>query len=239
MSAQTLTIVIDGVEISATSGQTVLEAADVAGIYIPRLCYHPRIPPGGHCRVCTVKVNGRPVNSCTYPVSDGLIVENDTDELRHMRSQIIEMLFVEGTHICPYCEASGKCELQALGYRFGLPAKTLPYFDKPRQIDMTHPDVFIDRDRCVLCGRCVRASKYADNKTVLGFEGRGADKRVAVDSKNGLGDTEMAAADKAATICPTGSLMLKKGAYSVPIRQRTYDKMPIGSDIEQRREGKG
>lgn len=239
MSAESMTIIIDGVEVPAKPGQTVLEAADEAGIYIPRLCYHPSLPPGGHCRVCTVKINGRPFNSCTYPVSDGLVVENETDELRAMRTSIIEMLFVEGTHICPYCEASGRCELQALAYRFGLPAKTLPYFDTPRKIDMTHPDAFIDRDRCILCGRCVRASRYADNKSVFGFEGRGAEKRIAVNSKTGLGDTEMNAADKAATICPTGSLLLKKGAYNVPIRQRLYDKKPIGTEIEARREGKG
>jgi [NiFe] hydrogenase diaphorase moiety small subunit len=239
MSEATVTIIIDDVEVEAEPGQTILEAADAAGIYIPRLCYHPDLPPGGHCRICTVKVNGRPTNSCTFPVSEGLIIENDTEELKAMRRTIVEMLFVEGNHYCPACEASGRCELQALGYRLGLVAPTLPYLHQARELDATHKDIYIDRDRCVLCGRCVRASRLEDGKTVFGFEGRGIKKRIAVDAAQGLGETAMAGTDKAARICPTGCLTVKREAYNVPVGQREYDKTPIGSEIESRRKSAG
>ena len=126
MNEKTVTILIDGVEVTAAEGQTILQAADAAGIYIPRLCYHKDLPPGGHCRVCTVKVNGRPTSSCTFPVSEGLVVENNTDEMNAFRRNIVEMLFVEGNHYCPACETSGDCELQALAYRLGLVAPTMP-----------------------------------------------------------------------------------------------------------------
>lgn len=235
MSDQTVTITIDGVEVQATSGQTIMEAADAVGIYIPRLCYHPDLPPGGHCRVCTVKVNGRPTNACTFPVNEGLIIENDTDELKAMRRRIVEMLFVEGRHFCPSCEASGNCELQATAYRLEMIAPTLPNIDGPRELDASHPDVYIDRDRCILCGRCVRASKLEDGKVAFGFKNRGINKRIAVDGKGGLVDTAMQATDEAARICPTGCLVVKREGFRTPVGARAYDAEPIGTDIERKR----
>ncbi len=92
---------IDGVDVEATPGQTIMQAADEAGIYIPRLCAHNDLSPFGSCRVCTVLVNDRPQSACTQPVAPGMIVENDTEQLRQVRVNIIEMLFVEGNHYCP------------------------------------------------------------------------------------------------------------------------------------------
>jgi [NiFe] hydrogenase diaphorase moiety small subunit len=235
MSSEKVTMIIDGQEIQAEAGQTVMEAADEAGVYIPRLCYHPDLPPGGHCRVCTVKVNGRPANACTYPASEGLVIENESEELKKQRRNIVEMMFVEGNHHCPACEASGNCELQAMAYRLELLAPTMPYFRKKRQLDASHKDVFIDRDRCILCGRCVRASRMEDGKSVFGFEGRGAEKRIVVDAEHGLSETQMAATDKAAKICPTGCLMIKRVGFSTPVGNREYDHKPIGSDIEEKK----
>ncbi len=236
MSEETVTLMIDDELVQAKKGQTILEAADAAGIYIPRLCYHPDLPPAGHCRVCTVKVGGRPVSACLFPVSGGLVVEANTEELNIFRRSIIEMLFVEGNHYCPSCEASGRCELQALAYRLGLLTPTMPYLYPKRELDATHPDVFIDRDRCILCGRCVRASKILDRKNVFGFEGRGTGKRIAVNAEDGLGDTDMEATDAAARICPTGCLVVKRRGYDVPVGRRPYDQVPIGAEIEARRE---
>ena len=236
MSEETVTLIIDGELVEAKEGQTILQAAEAAGIYIPRLCYHPDLPPAGHCRVCTVKVNGRATSSCLCPVSEGIVIETDTDELNELRRSIIEMLFVEGNHYCPSCEASGRCELQALGYRFGMLAPTMPYQYPKRELDATHPDVFVDRDRCILCGRCVRASKILDKKNVFGFQGRGPWKRVAVNGERGLGETDMEATDAAARICPTGSLVVKRKGYDVPVGRRRYDQLPIGAEIEQKKE---
>ena len=237
MSEDTITITIDGKEIPAQAGQTIMQAADATGLYIPRLCSHKDLPPGGHCRVCTVKVNGRPASACTFPATEGQIIENDTDEMNAMRRTVIEMLFVEGNHICPACETSGNCELQALGYRLGLIATELPYLNVPREMDASHEDIYIDRGRCVLCGRCVRASKLVDGKTVFGFNGRGIDKRVAIDSEHSLSETEISAADKAVSICPTGCLVVKGKGWATPVGERDYDTTPIGSDIEHQAAG--
>jgi [NiFe] hydrogenase diaphorase moiety small subunit len=239
MSERKLHIIIDGAEIPAEEGKTILEAADAAGIYIPRLCYHPELIPGGHCRLCTVKANGKPINACTMTVTDGMVIENNSPEMRAQRRHILEMLFVEGNHFCPFCEASGSCELQALAYRHGMTAPMYPYFFPTRQVDASHPEVFIDRNRCILCGRCVRASRDKDGKSVFGFVGRGIGTRVAVDSDAGLSGTRLDAADSAARLCPTGSIVIKRLAYRIPYGKRLFDLSPIGTDIEKKRKDDG
>ena len=232
--SETIPITVDGVAVEAEPGQTILGAAEAAGIYIPRLCAHPELHPFGACRVCTVLVNGRPQAACTTPVTKGMMVENDTPELREHRKGLIEMLFVEGNHFCMFCEKSGNCELQALAYRFGITAPRYPYLWPKREVDATHPDVMIDRDRCILCARCVRASRDLDGKNAFQFTGRGARKKISVNAEAGLGGTDAAACDRAADVCPVGSILEKRVGYAKPIGERRYDREPIGSEVEKK-----
>jgi len=231
--SEAMTLSIDGREIPARHGQTVLEAADDAGIYIPRLCWMKGLRPAGSCRVCTVRINGRPQAACTFPAAPGMVVENDTAELAALRRALIDMLFVEGNHFCMFCEKSGACELQALAYRFGIAAPKYPYLFPKRTLDASHPDVLLDRNRCIVCGRCVRASQELDGKHVFDFAGRGRDKRIAVDSAAGLAGTAVTAQDRAMAACPTGSLLVKRVGFAVPIGGRQFDHRPIGSDVER------
>jgi len=235
MSDQTISLTIDGVKITGRPGQTILEAADEAGIYIPRLCYSKELKPHASCRVCTVIVNGRPQAACTQPITEGMVVENETEEVKKHRRSIVDMLFVEGNHFCMVCEKSGNCELQAMAYRLGICAPEHPFLFPVKDIDASHPDIFIDRNRCILCGRCVQASRDIDGKTVFEFVGRGIKKRIAVNAEANLGDTNCAITDKAVEICPVGAILKKRVGYATPVGQRKYDKQPIGSDIESRR----
>ena len=231
--SETITFTIDGVDVQGEAGQTILQAAEAGGVYIPRLCAQKDLIPYGSCRVCTVLVNGRPQSACTQPISEGAIVENDTEALLEIRRGIVEMLFVEGNHFCMFCEKSGNCELQALAYRFGIAAPKYPYLFPQRDVDMSHPDIYIDRNRCILCARCVRASRDLDGKGVFEFVGRGPDKRVAVNAEANLGETNAEVTDKAMDICPVGALLPKRVGYQVPVGQRTYDHQPVGADVEQ------
>jgi [NiFe] hydrogenase diaphorase moiety small subunit len=225
-----ITFKIDGREISAEPGQTILEAARMNGVYIPHLCAHPDLVPWGACRICVVKVNGRLQAACTQPVALGALVDNDTKELNGIRQMLVEMLFVEGNHFCPVCEKSGNCELQALAYRLGVTSPRYPYRFPKRDPDMTHPEVMIDHNRCILCARCVRASRDVDNKYVFDFAGRGIHKHLIVDAKTGVASgTTLAVADKALAVCPVGSLLKKRVGFTVPVGQRLYDIRPIGS----------
>ncbi len=230
--SETVTLTIDGAEIQAKPGQMILVAAEEAGIYIPRLCHYKGLKPHGSCRLCTVTVNGKPMASCTQPVAPGMVVETKTEALNQFRRQILEMLFAEGNHYCMFCEKSGNCELQAQGYRYGMTAPRYPFQYPMRDIDASHPDIFLDHNRCILCARCVRTSKDLDGKNVFQFVNRGKHKRVAVDSRARLAGTNANVTDQALGACPVGALMKKRVGYAVPVGQRLYDHKPIGSEIE-------
>jgi NADH dehydrogenase/NADH:ubiquinone oxidoreductase subunit G len=107
---------IDGAAVRARPGQSVLKAAQAAGIHIPHLCAFKDLVPHGSCRICSVRCNGRIQAACVQTAVEGMVVENDTAELREFRRAILDMLFVEGNHFCMFCEKSGMCELQALAY---------------------------------------------------------------------------------------------------------------------------
>jgi [NiFe] hydrogenase diaphorase moiety small subunit len=237
MDAKPCHFSVDGLKVEAAPGQSVLEACDAAGIYIPRLCYHPELPPSGNCRLCTCKINGRSGAACVTPAAAGMVIENNTPQLNDDRRTLLEMLFVEGNHPCPYCVASGNCELQALGYRLAMVAPPQPYMWPRRKLDASHPDIYLDHDRCILCSRCISASRLEDGKTIFGFEGRGIKMRLNIDADGGLGDTQMAAIDKAARVCPVGCIVIKKESYRTPNGSRRFDLVPIGSDIEAKRKG--
>jgi len=230
--SEKIVFILDGEVIQGKAGQTILEAAEESGKYIPRLCAHKDLIPYGGCRVCTVKVNGRPQAACTQPISDGITVESDTEEVNRLRTEIIEMLFVEGNHFCMFCEKSGDCELQALAYRFGITAPKYPYQFPQREVDASHPDILLDRNRCILCSRCVRASRDIDGKNVFQFVGRGINRRIAVNAEARLADTDIETTDKAIDVCPVGAILRKRVGFSVPVGQRAYDKKPIGTDVE-------
>ncbi len=230
--SESFDIYIDGTEVKASPGQTIIEAAEAAGIYIPRLCAHPDLPPYGSCRVCSVRVNGRFQAACIQPAAANQIIENETDEVLQYRRNIVHMLFTEGNHFCMVCERSGNCELQALAYRLGLTAPDYPYQWPQRQVDASHDDIYLDHNRCILCARCVRASSDVDGKSVFGFVGRGPNRHIAVNAEEGLAGTQAALGDKAMNVCPVGAILKKRVGFAVPVGRRRYDKEPIGHEID-------
>jgi [NiFe] hydrogenase diaphorase moiety small subunit len=227
---------LDGRAIPASPGQTILKAAEAAGIYIPRLCAYKDLVPHGSCRVCSVRVNGRIQAACVQTVMPGAVVESDTPELAEFRRDVIDMLFVEGNHYCMFCEKSGSCELQALAYRFGITAPKYPLLNPQRDIDMSHPDVYLDHNRCILCGRCVRVSQDLDHKNVFQFVNRGHRKRLQVNGE-ALAGTDISVTDEVVASCPVGALMKKRVGYAVPVGERPFDAMPIGADVEAQKGG--
>jgi [NiFe] hydrogenase diaphorase moiety small subunit len=219
------TINIDGKIIPFEEGQTIMEAATAAGIYIPHLCHHPDYTPHGSCKLCTVRVNGRISSSCTFPAKEGLEVLSNTQELNDDRQKITQMLFVEGNHLCPGCEKTGNCQLQAVAYHLNMLDNHFPLFYPNREVDASHPDVMIDHNRCIFCSLCVRASQQKDGKNVFAMSGgRGIHKHLIVNAQSGLlKDTDLDVTDQAAHICPTGAILIKRTAYQVPIGERIYD----------------
>ena len=132
-----------------------VDVAAEAGVYIPTLCYLKGKPCLGTCRVCSVKVNGAVVAACTVRVSDGMTVEVDEPETADLRKALVELLFAEGNHNCPSCEKSGRCTLQAVGYEVDMLVSRFPYRFPQRERDHASDRIWLERDRCIFCQRCV------------------------------------------------------------------------------------
>lgn len=224
----TKSFTLDGRIIPFEDGETIIDAAEAAGVYIPHLCHYLGYTPHGSCKLCSVKVNGRICSACAFPAAEGQEVNSSTDELNRDRKRITQMLFVEGNHLCPGCEKSGNCRLQAVGYFLNMYDNHFPHFFAKREVDASHQDVLIDHNRCIFCTLCVRASREKDGKNVFDISGRGINKRLIVNSPTGLlKDSDLAVTDQAAHICPTGAILVKHGGYHIPIGCREFDHQSI------------
>lgn len=227
------TFTLDGKTIPFTEGQTIIQAATAAGVFIPHLCYHPEFKPHGSCKLCTVKVNGRQTASCTMRAAPGMVVESETEEINAERRALTQMLFVEGNHFCPSCEKSGNCQLQATAYHLGMMTPHFDHFFPNRPVDASHPELLLDFNRCILCSLCVRASRDVDGKNVFGLSGRGIQTHLIVNAKSGkLADTDIDLSDKATQVCPVGVILRKRKGFQTPIGDRAYDKQPISETVE-------
>jgi [NiFe] hydrogenase diaphorase moiety small subunit len=222
---------IDGKECMAEKGTYLVDAAEENNVYIPTLCNMKGVVPQGSCRVCTVKVYGKPVTACTTPVQEGMEVENESEEILALRKAIIELLFAEGNHLCPSCERSGNCELQALGYRFGVFMPRFPYLFPNRDIEATNPKLMKDHNRCVLCKRCIRAIHDEQGRRLFAFAKRGDGVTISVDTELSR-EISDELADRAAEVCPVGAIIRKERGFAIPIGRRRYDAALIGSEIE-------
>jgi len=219
---------LDGAVIEFRTGDTIMDAALRTGAYIPHLCHNPEFEPHGSCRVCLVEANGRRVSACTQPATAGMQVDSASDAIGDARRSLLQMLFVEGNHVCPGCEKSGECQLQAVAYHANMLSPHFTHFFPRREVDASHPDFAIDYNRCILCELCVRASRDVDGKNVFTISGRGIDSHLVVNSPSGkLGDSDFTAADKAAHVCPVGAILPKHRGFEQPIGKRLYDRQPI------------
>lgn len=226
--SQTKTFSLDGRTIPFEEGETIMEAGAAAGVYIPHLCHHPEFKPHGSCKLCTVNIGGRLGAACTNRAAEGMQVESETEAINADRLALTQMLFVEGNHICPSCEKSGNCQLQAVAYHLGMLTPHFTHFYPSRDVDASHPDVLLERNRCILCELCVRASRDVDGKNVFGIGGRGIRARLIVNSASGrLADTDLSVTDRAAEVCPTGAIIRKRHGFTVPIGHRLYDRRDI------------
>jgi [NiFe] hydrogenase diaphorase moiety small subunit len=222
---------LNGVECLAEDGTQLVEAAAENGVFIPTLCNYPGIPPKGSCRICTVLVNGIPVTACTTRVVEDMKVQTSTPELESFRKSVVEILFAEGNHLCPSCEKSGSCELQALAYRYRMTVPHFPYLFPKRDVEAWHPKILKDHNRCILCKRCIRGIHNKDGKALFAFGKRGDRLVINIDPETSR-DVSDELVQKAMDMCPVGAILKKEKGFDVPIGSRKYDIAPIGSEVE-------
>ena len=209
-------LTINGKQIEAPEGTTVLTAAKRAGIEIPTLCAHKELTPFGGCRLCIVEVQGFrvPIASCTLPVSNGMVINTETESLKKSRKFILSMLFSERNHFCPFCQVSGgDCDLQNAAYTEGMTHWPMQPGWNKYPVDSTHPYFVLDNNRCILCRRCVRACGELVGNFTLTMAERGAATLVVADTNLPLGESSCIKCGTCVQVCPTGALIDRTSAY--------------------------
>ncbi len=208
-------LTINGQKVSAPAGSTVLQAARLANIDIPTLCDHPALAPIGACRMCLVEVKGQRTlqPACTFPVAEGMEVQTESQPVVEARKFVLDLLFAERNHYCMYCEMSGDCELQALGYRYGIDHWVYPTYITRFPVDATRKYFLMDHNRCILCRRCVRACSELVANHTLGVRQRGAASMIQADMHVPFGQSTCISCGTCLQVCPTGALVDKRSAF--------------------------
>jgi len=213
----------DGKSMQAPANTTVVEALKLNGEIVPTLCWSPGIEPClGTCRVCTIKINGKEAAACTQTISENMIIESATDEIRDLQKAIVELLFVEGNHYCASCEKSGDCELQGLAYQMGMTHSRFPYQFTPYELDYTGVHLLLERNRCIHCKRCTDLFVDDKQRKVFSFEGKGSDTLVQMNHKyeSELSDHKR---KEVVDLCPVGAIIFKSKGFDRPIGTRKFD----------------
>jgi NADH-quinone oxidoreductase subunit G len=221
-----VTITIDGREVPAIEGEMLHDAARKGDVEIPYFCYEPKLgEPVGACRMCLVEIEGIPKlqTSCSTPVREGMVVHTRTEQVKHAQSAVVEFLLVNHPLDCPVCDKGGECPLQDISYGWG-PGKSRVidekrHFEKPIELS---PLVAIDRERCILCYRCVRFSQEVSEDAQLQLLERGDRTYVGTfDERPYVAPFHGNITD----ICPVGALT----SYTYRFRARPWDIEHAGS----------
>jgi NADH-quinone oxidoreductase subunit G len=206
--AKTVNIWIDDKHLEVPDTMTIIEAADKHGIYIPRLCYHPDLPPTANCGVCVVELSSAPVpkRACCTPVAEGMKVVTNSKKLRAYRKTLVEMILSNHDVVCPTCAANNKCELQSLANNLGVEPDNLPSILHKEAIDDSSLSIIRDVNKCIACGRCVTVCNEVQTVYALTFADRGIDSHVDTAFSLGMANSPCVNCGQCTVYCPTGAL---------------------------------
>ena len=205
MTVSTITLKISGIEVTVPESTTILKAAQSNGITIPTLCYLDGLTSYGGCRLCLVEVTGSPklFAACATPVSQGMEVTTNSERLRDYRKMAVQMLLAERTHVCSVCVADNHCELQELANQLGVDHVTLERNWTAMEIDSSHDFLVIDRNRCILCTRCIRVCDEIEGVHTLDLKLRGKEAQIIMDlDEHWANSCSCTSCRKCAKVCP-------------------------------------
>lgn len=227
---KTINLTIDGKEVRALEGETLVDAAKRVHIDIPNLCYMRDLDIVSSCRLCVVEIEGwgGVSTACSTFVQEGMVVHTETDELIAMRRDLLQLLLDNHPNDCLTCQSAGECELQKYSYRYGVDFRDhdgqLRGQEKAEFTDTSSPYILRDESKCILCERCIRSCGQVPTRRVLSFSERGFDTRVIADADESLEESSCVSCYRCVAVCPVGAL----------IDRRAYKKVrPMNASIQQ------
>ena len=206
-------ITIDGTRLEVPEGKNVLDCALEAGIYIPHLCHHPDLPENGSCRMCVVEVEGREQveRACMLKAKDGLNITTNSERVNHLRTLALELLLGAHPEDCSTCPKYGNCELQTLIQYIGANNGRMKNRSRGFKMNEENPLLIHDMNRCVLCGRCVRACKSLRGVGILDYRKKdNMEVYIGTLHDKLLKDADCRFCTACAEVCPTGTIRDKK-----------------------------
>ncbi|MBQ6430690.1 MAG: iron hydrogenase small subunit [Oscillospiraceae bacterium] len=206
------TIKINGIEVTAPKGTTILQAARMAGIQIPTLCYLKDMNEIGACRICVVEVKGARglCASCVYPIAPNMEVFTHTPKVVEYRKKTLELILSDHNCSCLSCVRSGQCELQTLCREYGVESENAYAGEKnPSEPDLSAVHMVRDNSKCILCRRCVAACEKVQGIGVIGANERGFKTNIGSAFNMGLAETSCVSCGQCIAVCPTGALYEK------------------------------
>ncbi|MEW6417952.1 MAG: molybdopterin-dependent oxidoreductase [Nitrospirota bacterium] len=199
---------IDGEDVQAPEGMNIIDAAELAGIHIPNLCYLKGMKGIGACRLCLVEIEGMkaPVIACNTRVKDGMVVNTRTDKVQEIRKFVMDLILSMHPLDCMTCTKAGICKLQSYAYDFGMKESSFTRKKLGYPTDEANPFIKRDPEYCILCGRCVRVCK-AQGTNVLDFMGRGIISKVTTANDKPLQESECTFCGSCVDVCPVNALL--------------------------------
>ncbi len=210
----TIKLTINARKVRAKKGETVLEAALHAGIYIPTLCYDPDLKPYGGCRLCTVEIEGMRglVSSCTTPATDGMVIHTETERVYRSRRSTMELIIVNHHGDCFICAKNQDCQALKVARYLGIEQESIDRLRRNTQmlpVDASHPAFIRDPNKCVLCGKCVRVCHEITVVGAIDLAFRGSSAKVATFGDKPIVESICKSCGECVARCPTGALAPK------------------------------
>jgi formate dehydrogenase alpha subunit len=213
---------IDGTNITAESGTTILEAALKHDIYIPNLCHHEDLLPSGNCRMCMVEIAGRPgqIIACKTPVEEGMVVTTESEEITVIRQTALELIHVNHQQDCTTCKQNNNCGLQLVTSYVGVNEKRLSRMRRTRpffEVDDSNPFFNLDHNKCILCGICVRTCDEVQGVNALNYGYRGYHTLISTFGNKPIKESTCESCGECVVRCPVGALYVKNN--QIPSRE--------------------
>lgn len=204
-------LTIDGKEVEVPAGTSILNAAEKADIHIPRLCYDPELSLAGSCRLCMVEIEGNRGLSaaCVTNANEGMVVYTNSEDVVEVRKTILELLVANHPLDCMTCDKLGDCKLAEYCYQYGIKGSPFTGEKKDYEIDDSNPFISRDLNKCISCGKCVRACAEITGQNNLSFLYRGFNRKVTTGGDVPYIESDCVFCGQCVAVCPTGALTEK------------------------------